>query len=193
MLKFTNRSPGFTLIEALVTIAIISLLGALALPKFVISVKAAKIARLTGDCQAIETAARLYNSDTGEWPRIRGTAYTNMEGFLKAYGTGLTGWYGPYLKAWPKSPFWKGAAESAYNYQLDYKRINSVKYLVVELSFANYPDYSAKILELDKFIDKSNGMSAGKIRWTTNSRLVNWIIQQDPANVKNANGALISI
>lgn len=190
--RIKNRK-GFTLVELLFTLAIISVLTALSAPKFVNSVKNAKIARVTGDCQAIETATMIYNTDTGEWPRIRGTAYTNMEGYLRAYGTGLTGWHGPYLGKWPKSPFCTGKLESSYNYQLDYKKLNGGKYLVIEISFYNYRDYAAKILDLDKFIDKSNGNAAGKIIWSKGSQYANWVIQQNPANVKNTKGALLAI
>jgi len=192
MITLKNDRRGFTLLEFLLTTAIISLMMAVAFPKFINTIKNAKLARMTADFKAIETATLLYNTDTGEWPRVRGLSYTNMEGYLYAYGTNVTGWNGPYLKKWPNSPFWKGAVEHIYNYQFDYKMLYGNKSVCIEVSFANYKDYLAKIQDLDNYIDKGDGATRGRLVWTSGSWLAYWIMVKNPSvPVKNANGTNI--
>ena len=59
---------SFTLIELIVTIAIVAVLAAIVIPNALTAIEKAKIARMINDYKSIKTAAFNYHSDTGAWP-----------------------------------------------------------------------------------------------------------------------------
>lgn len=191
--RIKNRK-GFTLVELLVVIAIIGILAAVIAPNAFKAIEKAKMDKVIADCKAIEAAALMHYSDTGEWPRFHGTGNTNMEGFLRNYGTGLTGWDGPYLERWPINPFNSAALESEQNYQLDYRyprNVNGVALgdLVIEISLNGVDNYRALEAKIDNTIDNGDGENNGKIRGTSgwNNAYITWIISQNAENVKYEN------
>ncbi|MBR2216309.1 MAG: prepilin-type N-terminal cleavage/methylation domain-containing protein [Selenomonadaceae bacterium] len=59
---------GFTLIEVLVVCTILGVLASIAVPKFTNSVAMANTAKIQADLEAIDTAAALYEMETGAAP-----------------------------------------------------------------------------------------------------------------------------
>lgn len=95
---------GFTLIELIVTIAIISILAAIITPNAFRAIEKSKCARAIGETKIIKTAAGSYYADTGLWP----PAYnlnTTLNPFLN--NPDVTGWDGPYVEKWNYHP-WGG-------------------------------------------------------------------------------------
>ncbi|MCA9002930.1 MAG: prepilin-type N-terminal cleavage/methylation domain-containing protein, partial [Planctomycetes bacterium] len=66
-MRTSNRS-GFTLIEMIVTIAILALLAGIATPLVTRQVEKGRIARAQADCDAIIKAIVLYHLENGEYP-----------------------------------------------------------------------------------------------------------------------------
>jgi len=62
------RSSGFTLIEIMVVVVILSVLGALVVPKILENVDKARVTRAQADIRAIETALDLYRLDNFKYP-----------------------------------------------------------------------------------------------------------------------------
>lgn len=69
-LRRSRRGParGFTLIEIMVVVVIIGLLAAFIVPQVIGQVDQARITKVKGDLQAIETALAMYRLDTARYP-----------------------------------------------------------------------------------------------------------------------------
>lgn len=71
MIRFNNllkQQKGFTLVELLVVVAIIGILAAIAIPKFVDSTSAANGARVLSDLQSLDSAIQQYSATNGASP-----------------------------------------------------------------------------------------------------------------------------
>lgn len=88
---------GFTLIELMLVVAIISALGALVVPRFTVSQEAARTARVQADLRTIETAIVMFEVDVGKLP-------ASIDDLTSAYPPGGDITYGPYLKTKPVPP-----------------------------------------------------------------------------------------
>jgi general secretion pathway protein G len=62
------RDKGFTLVELLITVAVILTIAAMAVPSLLASINQAKIARAVGDIHAIGTDAQGYEMINGAYP-----------------------------------------------------------------------------------------------------------------------------
>jgi len=74
-----KRNKGFTLVELLITIAVIAVLVLLAAPRLLGYTDKAKVAELTVNTREIETAAERYYMDHDDWPRLTDEPYTKEE------------------------------------------------------------------------------------------------------------------
>lgn len=101
-----NRSParpsseaggGFTLVELLVTVAIISLLTAIALPNFLNAQTRAKVARAKADMHTLGEALEIYCADNDTYPQA---ALILPRSRLRPLTTPVS-----YLSALPRDPF----------------------------------------------------------------------------------------
>lgn len=186
MWKECKIKKGFTLIELLIVIAVIAILAAVVMPNAFSAIEKSKMNKIISECKTIEGATLQHYTDTSEWPRFRGIGNTNMEGYLRNYGTGLKNWNGPYLERWPQNPFNSGALESQENYQLDYRTLGGRSCLVIEISLNTVPNWQDKALYIDKTIDNGDGQAVGKIQWT--NQYINWIMVKGATGVKNEAG-----
>lgn len=90
--KRLTRS-GFSLIELLLVLVILSVLAALIMPRFTNRSEKARITAASTDIQNIGTALKMFEVDNGRFP-------TSAEGItaLLQQPPGVTGWSGPYLE-----------------------------------------------------------------------------------------------
>jgi len=101
-----GREAGFTLMELLLVVLIISVLAALVAPKIIFRGKEAKIAAVKQQIQNFETALNLYYLDNDVYP----TTEQGLEALVTEPGTDPlpVSWKGPYLeKSLPTDP-WGG-------------------------------------------------------------------------------------
>jgi general secretion pathway protein G len=68
-----NKQQGFTLIELLVVITIITILGALIVPRIMDRPDQARVVAAKNDIRAIESALNLYRLDNGVYPSTEQT------------------------------------------------------------------------------------------------------------------------
>lgn len=80
----TDRRAGFSLIELLTTMVVISILAAIAIPNFKESVARADARKVLSDVSAIRTALFEYREDAGRLPRTArwGTVPPDLEPYL---------------------------------------------------------------------------------------------------------------
>jgi type II secretion system protein G len=67
-----RRSPGFTLIEVLVVVAILGILAAIALVNYRNAIERARQRRSMGDMRGLSTAIEAYAGDFGRYPPSSG-------------------------------------------------------------------------------------------------------------------------
>ena len=125
------RKNAFTLVEMIVVIAVVAVLAAVVLPNAFKALEKSKITRLTGDMEALQTAAMAYYGDIGIWPPD--VCPQEDPGFLTwdAYQTRCCGqnysylppnyasiiqsfWDGPYLEKFPNMSPWGGSYDWEY-------------------------------------------------------------------------------
>ena len=89
----TARRSGFTLIEVLVVMIILTILAAVVVPRVIGRTEDARRARAVSDIESFGTALDMYKTDNGEYP-------TTEEGLqaLRVAPTSAKSWNGPYLK-----------------------------------------------------------------------------------------------
>jgi general secretion pathway protein G len=98
MIKRSNRS-GFTLVELMLVVVILSVLAVAIVPRLAGRTEQAKIARSKSDMAAIGLALDLYELDLGKYPET-------LTALNDASAAGETDWSGPYLKkGLPKDPW----------------------------------------------------------------------------------------
>jgi general secretion pathway protein G len=84
---------GFTLIEVLVVMIILTILAAVVVPRVIGRTEDARRARAVSDIESFGTALDMFKADNGEYP-------TTQEGLqaLRVAPTSVKNWNGPYLK-----------------------------------------------------------------------------------------------
>ncbi len=129
----TKKDRGFTLIEVLVSIAIVGILVAIAIPAYSGFKAKAKITQAKAELKDLQTAIDALANDTENWPGPSPVGVVaNAEVWdLNSAGAGLiasgsfTDWNGPYAQIVRKDPW-----GSDYFFDPDYE-INGVDYPVV--------------------------------------------------------------
>lgn len=104
---------GFTLIELLLVLVILSVLGAVVVPKFTNKSKQAKETAAKTDISNIEVALDSFEIDTGRFP----TDTEGLKALLEEPINTREDWKGPYLKRAPMDPWGK---EYLYRYPGQY-------------------------------------------------------------------------
>jgi general secretion pathway protein G len=98
-----KRERGFTLIEIMVVVVILSVLGALVVPQIIDKVDVAKVKRAQSDIRAVQTALDLYRLDNFKYP----TTEQGLQALVKQPADPSLTNYNPngYLKSLPKDPW----------------------------------------------------------------------------------------
>ena len=108
MKRDVPRNPGFTLIEMLVVLVIITLLASLVAPKLFHKIGSSKVKVARAQIELITSALDTYRLDVGHYP-------TTAQGLaaLRAAPPGVRHWDGPYLsKPIPLDPW-----ENPYHFE----------------------------------------------------------------------------
>lgn len=112
-----HRDRGFTLVEILVILGIISILAGIAVPAYNSYTEKTKKAAAMQDIKRIETAIIALGTDTGEWPKHQAIGKVSSSGTneiydLNAANAGLVttdgsfpNWNGPYIPSVPLDPW----------------------------------------------------------------------------------------
>lgn len=72
-MKFFKNKKGFTLVELVVVIAILGILGGIAIPRFMDATASAKGSKIVADLRTIDSAVSMYYAKVGEYPTIGAT------------------------------------------------------------------------------------------------------------------------
>lgn len=94
----TRPGPGFTIVEALTALMVLSVLARLSLPIYQELRLKTQTAQVAADIEAVRTAVSEYQSDHPFWPRDRGPGIVPPE--LAPYLEGLSFNRGPYRLDW---------------------------------------------------------------------------------------------
>ena len=103
--SLANRSlTGFTLIELMLVVIILSVLAAMIIPRFTGRAEQARIAAAQSDLGSISLTLRAYEIDNGRFP----TTEQGLKALVTKPSTSPTpnNWQGPYLEQEPLDP-WK--------------------------------------------------------------------------------------
>lgn len=102
-----GRAQGFTLVEVMVVVIIITLMGAIVAPTVFNQLRKAEEKRVEADLNAIESALKLYRLDNYAYP----TEAQGLESLVTEPSTARA-WRGPYLDSMPRDPW-----ETEYQYR----------------------------------------------------------------------------
>lgn len=106
----SRAAAGFTLVELLVVLAILTLLAGLVGPRVLSQLGGAKSKTAAVQIADIEKAMELFKLDVGRFP----TTEEGLDALAKRPASVTSGWSGPYLKgSLPSDPWGK-----PYRYQL---------------------------------------------------------------------------
>ena len=94
------RAQGFTLVEVMVVVIIITLMGAIVAPTVFNQLRKAEEKRVEADFNAIESALKLYRLDNFAYP----TDAQGLEALISEPSTARA-WRGPYLDSMPMDPW----------------------------------------------------------------------------------------
>lgn len=101
--KIRNNEKGFTLIEIIIVVIILSLIAALVGPRLFKKVEKSKQQITKTQIVMIENSVKMFKLDTGRYP----TTEEGLKVLLENTG-GISNWDGPYLeKGLPKDPWGK--------------------------------------------------------------------------------------
>lgn len=95
-----KSQQGFTLIEIMVVVIIISIMGAIVGPTVFGKVQQAKEIRIAQDIRAVENALKLYRLDNFRYPAQN----EGLQALMTAPSTARN-WRGPYLEDMPIDPW----------------------------------------------------------------------------------------
>ncbi len=112
---------GFTLIEILISIAIIAVLTALGVVSYVSINRNARDAKRRGDIEQIRSALELYRSDVGSYPAVGSLGWVDASALnTGSPDTGLVDTYLPSIPSDPKStPYRYRGVNDYYGYCLE--------------------------------------------------------------------------
>jgi len=98
-----NKSVGFTLIEVMVVVVILSILAALVVPKIMDSPQRARVAKAKQDIRALESALNLYKLDNFLYP----STDQGLDALVHkpAGEPQAANWNGPYVMRLQKDPW----------------------------------------------------------------------------------------
>lgn len=97
-----RRGAGFTLIEIMVVVVIIALLSAFIIPRVIDQVDRARVTKVRGDIQALETALTMFKLDTARYPSTE----TGLAALVKKPDDSYHNWKdGGYLSKVSKDPW----------------------------------------------------------------------------------------
>ncbi len=134
MFRDLKNCGGFTLLEIIVTVTIIAILAAIAIPAYSSYREKANIARTRSELRNLLHTITLLENDTEQWPGpnpVGSTANSEVwdlnlpQAGLVATNGGFPEWNGPYVQSVPKDPW-----GSDYFFDPDYM-IGGVNYAVV--------------------------------------------------------------
>jgi len=90
------KKSGFTLVEILVVIVIISMLAAISLPSIQKARNRAAIIRTKGIISSLETALSMYQTDMGNYPESTGSNLILIDALMGPMDD--ENWKGPYMR-----------------------------------------------------------------------------------------------
>ena len=147
-----KNNKAFTLIELIVTIAVLGILVLLAAPKFSGHIKDAELTRGFADAKSIQKASEMYFMDNEDWPRLTDEPYTSEE--IKAYSEHIYDTTGKEIQLNPSGNY----------YNIDYDKLS--KYVKAPTNKENYilQNPVGKVFYMDKLteagkdrVDYANG------------------------------------
>ena len=94
--RVAKKTSGFTLVEILVILGVISMLGGLILSGSIIAKKRSKIYQTRAMIASLETALALYHVDFGAYPNAGNQNLVNLLADSSTYSSNAD-WHGAYL------------------------------------------------------------------------------------------------
>jgi len=165
----TRAGAGFTLLELLVVVAIISLLSSVVLASLSGAREQAKITRMAEDFRQIETAFELYRTRVGSGSHIKETSFGAGSNPTIQEMIDASSQFKEALTTAPTPPL----GDKPYQYDNDNANQTGDCGASDNAVFLNSPDIKTENIEkMDEIIDGTQDADCGKLRYTGNIEYV---------------------
>lgn len=169
MFKNDKNAKGFSLIELVIVVSVLSILAAIVAPQVNKLVLKSKVSRLEGELKAFKTALGTIYADVGVYPKEVGNntdpSFMKNSAVPTAY---KSKWDGPYMERWPTTHPWGGTYDYQYGaygaFNLDGTGGNEV-YMMAKSNFTR-----SILKKIDTDLD-DGVRTTGQIRHNNSSEL----------------------
>lgn len=171
MVSKQKKNRGFSLIELVIVVSVLTVLAAIVAPQVSKLVQKSKIGRLEAELKNIKTGLTTLYTDLGVFPANINSGDPGLMRNTRVPNSHRSNWDGPYMERWPTENPWGGTYVYEYrgynNFNFDGTANNEVYITINGLT-------QDVLNRIDDDLDDGN-RNAGTVRHNNNNTLLYYV------------------